>query len=177
MASDGLLGGMFLRIVVFSDSHGHYGNMGNIAKKEKNASLFVHLGDGERDTVGFDTDIPTKEYICVRGNCDTGHTPTERLLEFSGKRLFITHGHMYGVKDGLERLTYRALELNADVVLFGHTHEGFGSYDSARKLYLLNPGSISLPKYGKSPTYGVVELTASGVVTSVVKVRTGLFKL
>lgn len=165
-----------MRIVVFSDSHGHYNNMRDIAKKEKNADLFIHLGDGERDTLGFDTDIPTKEYICVRGNCDTGHTLTEKTLDLCGRRLFITHGHVYHVKNGLEPLREKAVEQRADVVLFGHTHEGFESYDAVHRIFFLNPGSISMPKHGKSPTYGVVELNAAGIVTSVAKVRTGLFK-
>lgn len=165
-----------MRIVVFSDSHGHYSNMKNVLKKEKNAGLFIHLGDGERDTAGFDVDIPRTEYICVRGNCDMGRTPTERTIVKQGKTFFITHGHEYDVKNGLERLVQKAAEQKADIVLFGHTHESIETYDSEHRIYLLNPGSISLPKHGKPPTYGVVEITTAGIVTSVVKIRTGLFK-
>jgi putative phosphoesterase len=83
---------------------------------------------------------------------------------------------MYVVKNGLEQLTKRAVELKADIVLYGHTHEAKETYDSEHKLHLLNPGSISQPKPGKPPTYGVVEIIGNKIVTSVVKLKTGLFK-
>jgi putative phosphoesterase len=150
--------------------------MHRVFEKEKNVDLFIHLGDGERDTVGFHDDIPFKEHYCVRGNCDPGYTPTEKVLTAAGKKLFITHGHLYDVKSGLERLKQRAEELKAEIVLYGHTHEGLETYDAARRIHFLNPGSISLPKPGKPPTYGVLELLHSGVVTSVVKFRAGLFR-
>jgi putative phosphoesterase len=150
--------------------------MHRVFEKEKNVDLYIHLGDGERDTAGFHNDIPFKEHYCVRGNCDSGYTPTEKFFSAAGKKLFITHGHLYDVKTGLERLTQRAVELKADIVLYGHTHEGLETYDTARKIHFLNPGSISLPKHGKPPTYGVVEILGGKTVVSVVKLRTGLFK-
>jgi putative phosphoesterase len=149
--------------------------MSEVLNKEKNADLCIHLGDGERDTAGFHADFPFKNFYCVRGNCDPGHTPAERTIPIGGKTLFITHGHLYDVKNGLERLTQTAVELKADIVLYGHTHEGFETYDSVHKIHFLNPGSISMPKPGKPPTYGILELLPSGVATSVVKYRTGWF--
>jgi putative phosphoesterase len=150
--------------------------MHRVLEKEKNADLFIHLGDGERDTAGFQTDIPFKDYYCVRGNCDPGHTSTEKIFSAGGKTIFITHGHEYGVKHGLELLKNKAVEQKAEIVLFGHTHEGFEAYDSEHNIHFLNPGSISLPKPGKPPTYGVLELLNSGVAASVVKFRAGLFR-
>ena len=46
----------------------------------------------------------------------------EKIIEVCGKKIFITHGHFYGVKEGMQRLLYRGLELKVDIALYGHTH-------------------------------------------------------
>ena len=43
-------------------------------------------------------------------------------MQVGKNKLFVTHGHAYGVKSGLGRLAERAKTLGADVVLYGHTH-------------------------------------------------------
>ncbi len=80
-----------------------------------------------------------------------------------GKKIFLTHGDLYGVKYGTERLGYAAEERGADIVLFGHTHIPHEEYISAQKpYYLFNPGSISSPSY----SYGIITLTESTVLLS-----------
>jgi putative phosphoesterase len=150
--------------------------MKEILNKEKNVELIIHLGDGIADTAGFAHDFPFIEVICVRGNGDPGHTPTEKTFSRNGRTFFITHGHLCNVNGGLELLTEKAAGQKADIALYGHTHVSLEKYDSERKLYIMNPGSVISSRNGKPPSYGVVELLPAGIVTTVKKVPTGLFK-
>jgi putative phosphoesterase len=149
--------------------------MREVLQKGKPADLIIHLGDGERDTVGFADDAPFARCLCVKGNCDPGQTVTERLVTEAGKTIFLTHGHMYYVKSGLERLKEKAAAVKADIVLYGHTHMPSEEYDPIGKTYYLNPGSISDPKGEKHPTYGVVEIIEGKITTSIVRHKTGWF--
>lgn len=135
-----------MRIAVVSDTH--RGNKYiNLAKNYiKNADILIHLGDNTDDveelTRGFEGEV-----YSVRGNCDYGsNMPSEQIVEVEGKRIFITHGHNYGVKYSLNNIYYRAKELNADIVLFGHTHEALVLEEDG--ILFMNPGSISLPRRG-----------------------------
>ena len=38
-----------------------------------------------------------------------------------GKKIFITHGDLYGVKYGMTNIYYKGKEVGADIVLFGHS--------------------------------------------------------
>ncbi len=160
-----------MRIVVFSDSHNNYFALRDIAQAQPKADVFVHLGDGEREFEYLCTNFPFKELFCVRGNGDFGSlSPTEDMLHLGKKRVFITHGHTYGVKRGLDELKGRALEMKADVVLFGHTHVAMTEYDGETGIYYLNPGSVSLPQHGPA-TYGVVDITDAGVAVFISPVK------
>ena len=65
----------------------------------------------------------------VAGNCDfLADAGREECFSLGGARLFVAHGDRYGVKYGLERLSYRAEELGARAALFGHTHAPFAGY-------------------------------------------------
>ena len=77
-------------------------------------------------------------------------------------RVLIAHGHTLGVKTGLLRAQYRALEMNADILLFGHTHVPL--VDAASRPMMMNPGSIGGPR---RPTYGVLEFRDGQIYPSV----------
>jgi putative phosphoesterase len=69
----------------------------------------------------------------------------------------MTHGHLYGVKTGLDALINAGRLRRADVVLFGHTHrayrEDFGG------MLLVNPGSIGMG----AKTYAVFSVEHGGI--------------
>ena len=72
-------------------------------------------------------------------------------------RALITHGHMYGVSMGYQRIWEEGLERGVDAVMFGHTHRPMLEEDE--DLILLNPGSLSYPRQeGRRPSYAVMEL-------------------
>ena len=58
----------------------------------------------------------------VKGNCDLADNyPSEVVFRAGGMRILITHGHLYNVKSGYQRLVYRAEELQERKPLFWNT--------------------------------------------------------
>jgi len=157
-----------MHFLVFSDSHGHPENINGGLKKAGRCDGIIFLGDGLRDLLYCDADASL--IYSVRGNCDvfsmgTYDEPDQRLLELGGKKIFITHGHRYGVKSSLDSLIYAAAERDADAVLFGHTHEPVERRVTpddipclSKPLYLFNPGAVS----GYDPSFGCMDITLRG---------------
>lgn len=155
-----------MRIVVFSDSHNNFFALKEVMGTQANAEVFIHLGDGKKEFDYLCTSYPFKIMRCVAGNCDWSmNGSTSDTITLGGRNIFFTHGHAFGVKSGLDRLKRHAREISADIVLFGHTHEAETFYEDG--IYYMNPGSVALPRYGE-PSYGVVDITEAGVVTSIV---------
>lgn len=136
------------------------------------ADLFIHLGDGEEELDLLLTQFPdlSARTWHVKGNCDYDSMSLPVLtlgLEHS-HRLVATHGHNYGVNSSLEHLKALARQNDADLALFGHTHVRCARYEDG--LYLLNPGSVSCPRDGMPPSYGIVDVTEQGILTNIVPV-------
>lgn len=97
-----------------------------------------------------------KEKICaVRGNCDS--EVDQMVLEFpimsdyavlllNERTFFVTHGHLF---DKEHRPPMKA----GDILVHGHTHLPVA--EPMDDCYLVNPGSVSLPKGQNPPTYGM----------------------
>ena len=84
--------------------------------------------------------------IAVRGNCDSEvdqmllHFPClapYNFLILEGRRLCLTHGHLYTV----EQLGVR----QGDLILSGHTHLA-GFTEAAAGVWAINPGSVTFPR-------------------------------
>lgn len=145
-----------MKIAVISDSHYNENSINLIKNHLKDVDILLHCGDGAPDTKYIETYFKGEIYA-VRGNCDiTLEYPLERVIEVMGKRIFITHGHMYNVKNEYNTIFYKAKEINADIVLFGHTHKSIiSNYDN---LSIMNPGSISLPYGRDKKTMGFINI-------------------
>jgi len=116
----------------------------------------MYLGDGEDDLREITEEFKGEVYA-VRGNCDMrGLYPEERLIELQGKKIFMCHGHRYGVKYGYNSIFYRGKEVGADIVLFGHSH--IPIIEEEDGLILMNPGSISLGMGRLDKTLGYIDL-------------------
>ena len=153
-----------MKFIVFSDSHGDVDHMIRAVRLENPAMCFF-LGDGEYDLTRLQRRFPSLPVNAVRGNCDLRSTLPRALTCAAGSvRIFATHGHLFGVKhDPIYReLCEAALAENADVVLFGHTHEPFR--DRTMGMELLNPGSIGPTT---RPSYGLILLDGDRIETAV----------
>lgn len=161
-----------MKLMFASDIHGsqYYCEKMKEAYIKEGASKLILLGDllyhGPRN------DLP-KEYnpkavigilnslkediICIRGNCDT--EVDQMVLDFpimsdysmlyiDGKRMYITHGHIYNTSSPLKMQ-------KGDYLIHGHTHvrakENKGVYT------YINPGSVSIPKENNPHSYMIYE--------------------
>ncbi len=132
-----------MRMIVMSDSHNEKQLLKQIIESHRNeAALFVFLGDGIEeleDITMFDSRIKTKT---VKGNCDySSNADDYEVFEFSGKKVFATHGHLYDVKDGLVKLKQTAIAKGADICLYGHTH--IQNHETDGNIVYVNPGAVS----------------------------------
>ncbi|MGN1022450.1 MAG: metallophosphoesterase [Lachnospiraceae bacterium] len=145
------------KILVISDSHGGNGNLRYAIGQELPIDLLLHCGDVQGDLRKILGKNPPYPIACVRGNTDTGSMPPSLTLDIEGHRIFVSHGHAFGVHFGTERILQAAKEQGCDVVCFGHTH--IPVCEEQDGVLLLNPGSISLPRTAaRKKTYAVLIL-------------------
>ena len=140
------------RILVVSDSHGKTEYIKKQITTIEKFDLIIHLGDYLRDGLSLENTFPQYEFEIVKGNCEahTTYGETEKLLDVCGKKIFITHGDRYGVKMGYDRIIYKGFELEADCVLFGHTHMATKFKENG--ILFLNPGAA------KDNSCGIIEI-------------------
>ncbi len=152
-----------MKILVVSDSHGMDRNLEDLLEEEKDIDLLIHLGDLEGSEDYIEAVAPC-ECEMISGNNDFySDLPCEKVIELNGRRLFLTHGHSYGLYHGLDRLIAEARYREAEIVLFGHTHVPV--YEKTDGITVINPGSISLPRQSdRTPTFGILKIPEVGRV-------------
>lgn len=150
-----------MRLIVFSDTHGNVGAADKIVQINPISDHFLFVGDGLKEMEVIKRKYPEKHFYCVAGNIDPLGTPTSAVVELFGIKIFMAHGHLLGVREGIDTLMRRASEEKPDVVLFGHTHCRF--HEVIGGVHVLNPGSASQPKDGLPPSYAFIDVNLSGV--------------
>ena len=114
-----------MKVIAFCDIHGHVHNLMKLVPIMERADVALFLGDGEAALETLPHHI-LKKLFAVGGNVDLfTRLPNEMVLEIGGVKFFATHGHMYGVKSGFDRIFHVAKENDARVVLWGHRHESY----------------------------------------------------
>lgn len=145
-----------MKYLVVSDNHGDRKILVDILKQYKGeVDYFFHCGDSELNP----KDELWKTYLVVRGNCDYyGGFPMQLVQKTGLDTVFMAHGHLSSVRYGMTQLKLQAEEVQANLALFGHTHQiGCEMHDG---ILFLNPGSVSQPR-GQIPipAYAVIEST------------------
>ena len=147
-----------MRIFVVSDTHGNTEEFLHKAVTLAEPDLIIHLGDYVEDGIAIEKAMEV-ETIKIRGNCDysiSGYDE-DRVFKIGNKNIFITHGHKYNVRFGIDNLFYRAEEIEADLALFGHTHVPLLIREN--NIMIMNPGSPSLPRsVHRKKTFGIIEI-------------------
>lgn len=150
-----------MKVVVTADTH--------LPKKGKQlpirlvqeletTDLIIHAGDWS----SMDVYHELSEYAPVKGvygNIDNTdikeYFPYKELLEISGYKIGITHGH--GEKKTTEK---RALEAfsddEVDVIIFGHSHIPLLRY--FKKTLLVNPGSPTDKRWLPNYSFAILEV-------------------
>ena len=142
-----------MKLLVFSDSHHSIGNMYDAVELERPDQVF-HLGDYVTDAEDLANAFGGLDMTYVPGNCDGFSAAAPSLLrEVCGTRIFLTHGHLFGVKSGTQRLLLEAQRRGVPLALFGHTHQAF--CEEIGGVTLFNPGCCG--RFTSRPSYGVIE--------------------
>ncbi|EKN67426.1 metallophosphoesterase [Schinkia azotoformans] len=145
-----------MKVLIVSDSHGLTKDLIELKKKYRTeVETMIHCGDSELDAHSE----AMSSYIAVRGNCDfDSNYANEQLVSIksNGLAFYVTHGHLYNVKMSLMNLRYRAEEVGANVVCFGHSH--IAGAELIDNMLFINPGSIILPRLRKEKTYAILEV-------------------
>lgn len=150
-----------MRIGVVGDIHENYYGLVQAIQEMGSINRLFFTGDGYRDIerLRAKTNLPIDGVI---GNCDFySEYPAEQVLSFEHYKVLLTHGHLYGVKTDLNRLGYAGRELNVQLIVFGHTHQPLSTEWYGIKLF--NPGSLSVARSYRGPSYGIIELTDKGI--------------
>ena len=161
-------------ILVVSDTHGRRDRLSAVAARSP-AGVLLFLGDGLRDLDVISDAVTVR---AVRGNCDFcgRDVPEERVEDFGQYRIFMTHGHRYGVKGSRAAAIAAAARAEADVLLYGHTHipnitylakgESVGSAVLKKPMIVFCPGSLGEPRDGVA-TFGTLTLRDNGILPGI----------
>lgn len=157
-----------MKVLIISDTHRKILGLKDLLEKEGPFDMLIHLGDveGDQQKIREMCGCPTE---MVSGNCDDFYPnmtdlPSEKVIEIGKHRVFITHGHLYGVNFSLANIIKYAKTLDADTVMFGHTHKPVIEKD--RDITLINPGSLAFPRQeNRKNSYIIMNVDDEGDVT------------
>lgn len=150
-----------MKVLIVSDSHGRDTYLEQVIEREEPIDMLLHLGDLEG----------SEDYICsiapclvemVSGNNDYfTQIDREKIIKVGNYKVFMTHGHRFGVNFGMEEIIQAGRERGVDIVMFGHTHKPY--LKILPDITVLNPGSISQPRQeGRNPSYMIMEIEENG---------------
>lgn len=160
-----------MKLMFISDIHGslYYLNKVLDRYEDEKPNYIIILGDilyhGPRNPLPKEynpQEVANKlnnikdKIIAIRGNCDS--EVDQMVLEFpivadynfiiyNNRKIFITHGHKYTTQD------VKSLS-EGDIFISGHTH--IPIIENINNKYILNPGSVSLPKNQTSNSYAIL---------------------
>lgn len=145
-----------MRIGVMGDTHGDMNSIRQAVAAVGTVEMWLHTGDFSRDAL-YVAQLTGLPVTSVAGNCDgRADAKPDEFIEAEGYHIWVTHGHRHGVKQGLGDILAWAHRYEADIVVFGHTHQSCSAMESG--ILLFNPGSTSEPRRGKRRTCGLITL-------------------
>lgn len=162
-----------MKLMFASDIHGSAYWAEKVVKsfKEEDADYLVLLGDilyhGPRNPLPKDYNPQAviqllngikDKIIAIRGNCDSEVdqmvlqfpiTADYNIIPLKNRKLIASHGHLYHDNQLPSSL------VPGDVFIFGHIHVPV--LEQKDGIYILNPGSTTLPKENHPNSYGILE--------------------
>lgn len=157
-----------MKILVISDTHGNIDRVRELLDvlKGSDVKAILHCGDYISDARLIHKFYSEFEMHGVYGNCDVGFGGEySTVVTFEGVSIYITHGHRYGVKWGeYDELAIDAAAHDAMVAVCGHSHQAY--LQQLDDILVMNPGSITLPRDSKWPSYGILEVKDGKVLNA-----------
>lgn len=147
-----------VRVGLVSDSHGRFSCLSRMADTAPDVAAWIHCGDycDDGEDLAIYTGVPV---YAVLGNNDymtRTNDPECRVVTVGGVRMAAIHGSQWYGQRRLEKLIELGQREKASLVAFGHTHRRFLKKEGS--LWIVNPGSIGLPRDGRKGTYAIVTL-------------------
>ena len=159
-----------MKLIVFSDSHRRNSSDMLVIIDEEKPDAVLHLGDVVDDVDDIRSVYPDLKVYNVRGNNDYGwnaqDVPDKLIVQAGKVRLFLTHGHLYGVRRNTKALASAARRNGCQMALYGHTHEA--EIDRDGGILIANPGSISMPYVVAPPSYLRLEIEGMDIRPEIV---------
>lgn len=150
-----------MKVLVFSDSHRSRAGMYDAIDRHQPDQI-IHLGDLVEDAEEVSYAYPRIPVCMVPGNCDGWTTmPLKKQITLAGKQILLSHGHVWGVKNGYQAAIADARACGVDILLFGHTHTAYCE-QLTDGLWVMNPGA-------SRASYGVITLDRFGITCSLHK--------
>ena len=144
-----------MKLLIMSDTHSATKTMEQVIERHlQEVDAVIHCGDSELNANYF----KENPIHIVRGNCDMDERfPLEEVFSVQDAKVLVVHGHKYNVKSTMTSLFYRAQEVQASIVCFGHSHIlGAEMQDG---ILFINPGSLQQPRGRKEKSYAIAEKT------------------
>lgn len=136
-------------ILIISDYHKREDKVLELIRKY-NPTHTICCGDGESDEEFY----TKNNIISVKGNCDYINLPLLSVIEIEGKRILVTHGHLYNVHFDIFKLYMLAKENNANYVLYGHTHNQM--VEEYEGITFINPGALKDGNYALLDNFNII---------------------
>jgi putative phosphoesterase len=150
-----------MKILIVSDSHGKNFFLERVIEKVQPIDLLIHLGDFENNEEDIKLIAPCRVEMVSGNNDYFTRIERDKVITIGNYTVFLSHGHRYGVNFGTERIQDAAMQLGADIVIFGHTHRPL--IDLSGNVWAINPGSISQPRQeGRIPTFIIMDIDSIG---------------
>lgn len=146
-----------MKIIAFGDIHGAAINLMRLAPLLETADIIIFVGDGA-DCLKIMDAMACSKLLAVRGNCDfLCKLPTEIVKD----GIFVTHGHVYDVKNGIGALITAAKARGAKLCFFGHNHRP--SVDTHDGITFVNPGALGDKRTSIPNSYAVVSIEGNEI--------------
>lgn len=143
-----------MKILIVSDSHGNDEILRELYKMYPNMDYYLHAGDSQSSLMAI------YPFDSVLGNCDFYDFDLVRKISTPKGYLLMRHYPKYS-KEEIK-----------DVKFFIHGHTHVARVKKENELYVICPGSVSLPRDGTNGTYMIIEINENSSTITTFDVET-----
>ena len=148
-----------MKILIVSDTHKKNENYFKVLEMH-HPDMVIHCGDAEGSEYALSAAAKCPVYIVLGNNDFFSDLPREITLDIGPYKVWVTHGHNYYVSMGNETIKKEAIDRGVDIVLYGHTHRR--DLTCYKDSYIVNPGSLALPRDNRIGTYMLLDFDQHG---------------
>ena len=133
--------GDLMKVLICSDSHGRLDYFQQVMDLER-PEIVIFAGDHSTDAIDMSLVYRDVLFAIVKGNTDMDDYESRetKIFDLMGKKVLLTHGHLYSVKTTLEELEKKAHLEKAENSVLGNTHKDFMAEKGG--IIFLNTGKL-----------------------------------